>query len=126
MDGDVRRGWDVQQSPGHDPRSRRFALPRWRLFTWGIIAFHAAMLVWLLLGVRAAGAEGDEACASAACSAAHGIGTVLGVGALAFLWTAGAVVLGVLWVLTHPRARKPRRPRKRRTADTGNPGDAGL
>lgn len=79
-----------------------------------IIAFNLAMLLWLVSGLEAAG-HVDETCTSDACRAGSDIGTVLGVGALVFLWMAGAVILGVLWLVTNPRARDRRTARARST-----------
>ncbi|MET9323405.1 hypothetical protein ABZX75_24915 [Streptomyces sp. NPDC003038] len=76
------------------------------------------MMLWLVFGVAAAGKHGDScetqpADVADACRAGNDVGTALGAGALVFLWMAGAVILGVLWLVTNPRAKD------RRNTDTG-------
>ncbi|MFD6891107.1 hypothetical protein [Streptomyces sp. NPDC059957] len=76
-----------------------------------ILAFNLVMLLWLISGIAAAG---KDLCATKppevqdACRVGSDVGTVLGVGAIVFLWMAGAVILGVLWLVTNSRTKERR------------------
>lgn len=77
-----------------------------RKMTWVIIIFNVLMLVWLVGGVGSAANEADceaEATQSLrdACEAGTAVGATLGAGLIIFLWVAGVVILGVLWLVTN-------------------------
>lgn len=77
-----------------------------RKMTWVIIIFNIIMLVWLVGGVGSAADDAnceEEATQSLqeACEAGTAIGTSLGAGIIIFLWVAGVVILGVLWLVTN-------------------------
>jgi predicted nucleic acid-binding Zn ribbon protein len=85
-------------------RSAHF--PRWRIFTWVILAFNLLMLIWVISGIASnarncSGLTGD---ALTNCQAGN-VGTGIGVGLLILLWALGDIILGVLWLVTRPRTR---------------------
>ncbi len=104
-------GWGDPGSP--DPtasnrggRPRRVRLPRWRIFTWVILAFNLIMLIWIIAGVSSnarncSGLTGD---ALTNCEAGN-VGTGIGATLIFVLWALGDVILGVLWLVTRPRTR---------------------
>lgn len=72
------------------------------LFKWSFVLFNLAMAAWLLsywmtTGDLLAGARSDAERAGGA------IGATLGTGMIMFVWAAGAVVLGMLALLTRGR-----------------------
>lgn len=105
--------------------------PSWRPMTWVVLAFNALMVVWLVSGLasvadtdcdaehpkapalsadaapaqraRAAQAEIDRLNLVEACEAGTAVGAGIGVAFIVFVWVAGDVVLGVIWLVT----RKP-------------------
>lgn len=86
------------------PTRRRF--PRWRIFTWVILAFNLIMLIWVVSAIAAnastcSGLTGD---ALTNCKL-NNVGTGIGVTALIVLWALGDIILGVLWLVTRPRTR---------------------
>lgn len=62
------------------------------------------MLLWLIFGIAEAS---NDTCATKSPEVQDArrvdsdVGAVLGVGAIVFLWLAGAVILGVLWLVTN-------------------------
>ena len=84
--------------------------PGWRKLTWLILAFNALMLIWIVSGVAGVSdnCEGEVGSALDACEA----GTAIGAGAaatfLVFLWVAGDVILGVIWLITRKTAPEGR------------------
>ncbi|MFE9728900.1 hypothetical protein ACFYO9_00265 [Streptomyces sp. NPDC005863] len=94
--------------PGTHGRLRR---PHWRVLTWVILAFNALMLVCVVVGVNAA-SDGGETCADDACAAGNDLGTLIGTGMLIFVWMAGAVILGVIWLVTNQHRERDRRDRR--------------
>jgi H+/Cl- antiporter ClcA len=84
---------------------------RWRLLTWVIIAFNLAMLLWLVVALDAAGEE-DGPCVAGLCPGANDPGSTTGAWLVIFFWLAGAVLLGVAWMVTH-RTERPRRRHRR-------------
>jgi hypothetical protein len=84
---------------------RRSWFPRWRIFTWVILAFNLIMLIWLISGIASgescSGKTGDEL---TTCEAGQ-VGTGIGVFLIIVLWALGDVILGVLWLVTRPRRR---------------------
>jgi hypothetical protein len=91
------------------PRRRRAGFgwfPRWRVFTWVILAFNLLMLIWLISGVNASAQDcsklvGDQ---QSNCEAGD-VGTAIGAGLLIGLWAFGDVILGVLWLVTRSTKR---------------------
>ncbi|MEU4359656.1 hypothetical protein [Streptomyces virginiae] len=74
-----------------------------------ILAFNLVMLLWLIFGI--AEADNDTGATKPpevqdACRVGSDVGAVLGVGAIVFLWLAGAVILGVLWLVTNSRQKR--------------------
>jgi hypothetical protein len=76
---------------------RRRLLPRWRFFTWVILAFNLIMLIWVVIGASTGksckGLTGD---ALTNCQAGQ-IGTGIGVGLIILLWALGDIILGTMW-----------------------------
>ena len=79
----------------------------WRKFTWVILIFNVLMLVWILTGVGsvADNCEGEIGSALEACEAGTAIGAGLGAAFVIFLWVAGDVILGVIWLVTRKTQR---------------------
>lgn len=84
-------------------RSRR--IPRWRLLTWVILAFNLAMLLWLVIALAAT----REECVGQLCRDANDPDSTVGAWLVIFFWVAGAVLLGVAWLVSHRTERQPRR-----------------
>lgn len=87
------------------PRVRVPHFPRWRPFTWVILAFNLAMLIWVIAGANTGkncgGLSGD---ALTECDAGN-VGTGIGVGIIILIWALGDIILGVLWLVTKPHNR---------------------
>lgn len=98
-------GKQTAEPPGALPEARRSRFPRWRIFTWVILAFNVIMLVWAIWGATTAescsGKTGQELDICEAGQAGTGIGVLL----VILLWALGDVILGVLWLITKPRKR---------------------
>ncbi|MGH3325983.1 MAG: hypothetical protein ACRDOV_16380 [Streptomyces sp.] len=92
--------------PGASNRVRRKFFPRWRVFTWVILAFNLIMLTWVILGASSGpdcgGKTGD---ALTQCEAGQ-VGTGIGVFGLILIWALGDIILGVLWMITKPHKRE--------------------
>ncbi len=109
------QGWPAPGSPSPPSakKPRRSWRPHWRIFTWVIIAFNALMLLWLVVGVNAS-SEASKDCETEsgelreACQAGNDIGTAFGAGVVIALWVSGAVILGVLWVVTNSKVQRNR------------------
>jgi hypothetical protein len=84
---------------------RRRYFPRWRIFTWVILAFNVLMLIWVISAIAS-----GESCTELTgdqlteCQAGQ-VGTGIGVALIIVLWALGDVILGVLWLVTRPRRR---------------------
>jgi hypothetical protein len=63
-------------------------------------------------GVNTASGAGDDCGAQQACQVGNDVGTAVGAGLIVFLWAAGAVILGVIWLVTNSRSAS-REPRER-------------
>lgn len=98
MAGHRHQGWS--RPPPVRPASRHRRFPRWRPLTWVILAFNLLMPVWLVVGVSAASDSGEE-CVDELCRDANDVGTAIGAGVVLFIWMAGAVILGVIWLVTN-------------------------
>ena len=73
-----------------------------KLIKWTFIGFNILMLIWLVGGVGSASKEVANAGSDAA-QAGAAIGTGLGAMVIIFIWTAGAVILGILTLLTRTK-----------------------
>ena len=84
--------------------------PGWRKLTWVILVFNALMLIWLVAGVGgvADNCEGEVGSALEACEAGTAVGAGLGAAFIIFLWVAGNVILGVIWLVTRKTAQPER------------------
>lgn len=81
-----------------------------RKMTWVIIIFNVLMFVWVIGGI-ASTPDGTNDCKREAstnqfldeedCDDAAAVGTAIGVGILVFLWAAGDVILGIIWLVTN-------------------------
>ncbi|MFM9445412.1 hypothetical protein [Streptomyces acidiscabies] len=80
------------------------------MLTWVILLFNALMLMWLVLGVNSASDKGGSCGADKVCQDANDVGTAIGAGIIIFIWAAGAVILGVIWLVTNKSGRPARRP----------------
>jgi hypothetical protein len=85
---------------------------RWRWITWAILLFSGAMLIWASTriggGLDCAGYAPGTA-AREACELQSDVRSGIGVFAIGVVWLGGALVLGVVWLVTRPpRRRCPR------------------
>jgi hypothetical protein len=78
------------------------------VLTWVILAFNLTMLLWLVVALNAAA----EACVGDPCRGANDPDTLEGAWRVVFFWLAGAVLLGVAWLLTHRTEDRPRTRRR--------------
>jgi hypothetical protein len=80
-------------------------LPRWRVFTWVILAFNLVMLIWTITGATTGhSCKGRVGNALTDCQAGQA-GTAIGVGLIILIWALGDIILGVLWLITRPHRR---------------------
>lgn len=90
---------------------RRF-IPRWRKMTWALLIWVALIVIWIAVGTEASAAERCDtpeergSLSQAACEAAVGVGTGLGVAFIIFLGIVGFFVLGLIWLMSRPRHRQ--------------------
>lgn len=70
--------------------------PRFRIFTWVILAVNALFLIWIIEGIATRPSPTDTAA---------NVGTAIGVGLIIGLWVAADVILGILWLVTKPKTR---------------------
>jgi len=99
--------WSTDPAVPREPtRSHRFRLPRWRVFTWFILAFNTLMLAWVIdaIASHASTCHGLTGDALTNCEAGN-VGVGLAVTLLFVFWALGDVILGVLWLVTRPRTR---------------------
>ena len=84
--------------------------PNWRPLTWVVLLFNVLMVVWLVAGMAdvADNCEGEVGSALEACEAGTAIGAGIGVAFVVFLWVAGNVILGVIWLVTRKAAAPDR------------------
>lgn len=94
-----------QSATGNPRRPHRFR-PRWRVFTWFVLAFNAFMLAWVV-GVITSHASTCHGLTGSALTNCELDNTGIGIAAtlLIVLWALGDVILGVLWLVTRPRTR---------------------
>ena len=98
--------WRPPRPVPSQTKAHRLRFPRWRVFTWVILAFNLVMLIWVIVGIssNAKSCSGLTGNALTDCQAGN-VGTGIGVGLVFTLWALGDVILGVLWLVTRPRAR---------------------
>jgi hypothetical protein len=100
-----RPNWGAGPPESGPAKAHRLRFPRWRIFTWVILAFNLIMLIWVISGAstgkNCSGLTGE---ALTNCQAGN-VGTGIGVGLLILLWALGDVILGVLWLVTRTRTR---------------------
>lgn len=74
-----------------------------KIIKWIFIGYNILMLLWFLSGINVA-SEGIINSASDAEKAGATIGSGIGIMLIIFVWTAGAIVLGIFTLLTRPRS----------------------
>ncbi|MEV5596225.1 hypothetical protein [Streptomyces sp. NPDC052496] len=104
------QGWAAPTPPPPADRPHRSWRPHWRIMTWVVLAFNVLMLIWLIAGLNAAGDAEDCGAqtgdALRLCQDVNDAGTAVGVWFLIMLWAAGAVILGVIWLVTGSMAKR--------------------
>lgn len=81
-------------------------MPRFRVFTWIILAVNAFALLYIILS--AATRPGPTNCGTLSaqtCTDAYNAGSAIGIGLLIGLWVAADVILGIIWLITKPKTR---------------------
>lgn len=92
-------------APGAPDKVPRKFFPRWRIFTWVILAFNLVMLLWAIFGASSGpDCGGKTGNALTECQAGQ-VGTGIGVSLIILLWALGDIILGVLWLITNRRNR---------------------
>lgn len=82
--------------------------PKFRVFTWIILAVNVIFLVWIITGIAGRPGATAATCDSLdirTCQAASDAGTGIGVLLIVFLWVAADVILGILWLITRRKTR---------------------
>lgn len=79
--------------------------PRFRVFTWIILAINVLFLIWIISGVAGRPDASCTALDQETCQAASDVGTGIGALVIVFLWVAADVILGILWLITRPKTR---------------------
>jgi hypothetical protein len=100
-------GWSAGPISTQSPtRPHRFRLPRWRVFTWFILAFNVLMLIWVISAIasHASTCHGLTGEALTNCEATN-VGVGIAATLLFVFWALGDVIFGVLWLITRPRTR---------------------
>jgi hypothetical protein len=84
--------------------------PGWRPMTWVVLVWNVLCVAWLVSGLAstADNCAGEVGSALEACEAGTAIGAGIGMAFIVFVWVAGDVILGVLWLVTR-RSSKPER-----------------
>ena len=89
-------------------------MPKWRPFTWAILAVNLLFLILLIAGVGSA-ADQTKDCSALignakdlcqAGNAGTAVGAGIGVAALVFFWALVDVILGVVWLITRSSRRQ--------------------
>jgi hypothetical protein len=88
-------------------------MPKWRPFTWIILAVNVLFLVWLITGVGGAADQAEDCTALVgnakdlceAGNAGTAVGAGIGAAIILFLWALVDVILGILWLVTRPKRR---------------------
>lgn len=73
-----------------------------KIIKWAFIGFNILMAIWLISGMASA-SESISQTTNDAEQAGAVIGTGLGAIMIIFLWLAGAVILGIMTLLTRPK-----------------------
>src|SRR3954453_19209344 len=91
-----------RQSAGVFPR-----FPRFRVFTWIILAINVLFLIWIIGGTSSAAdnCDGEVGDALSACEAGTAIGAGIGAAMIIGLWVAVDIILGIIWLITRPKTR---------------------
>lgn len=81
-----------------------------RPLTVVVLLFNVLMAVWLVSGLAGVtdNCEGEVGSALEACEAGTAIGAGLGMAFILFVWVAGDVILGVIWLVTRNAAAPSR------------------
>ena len=81
--------------------------PRFRVFTWIILAINVIFLIWIIAGTSSAAknCDGKVGDALSACQAGTAVGAGIGAALIIFLWVAADVILGIIWLITRPKTR---------------------
>jgi len=82
-------------------------MPKFRLFTWVIIAINILFAWWIIAGVGASsgncdGLTGDDL---SACQAGTAVGAGIGAFMIIVLWVLVDIILLVLWLVTRKKQR---------------------
>ncbi|WP_405364530.1 zinc ribbon domain-containing protein [Kitasatospora sp. NBC_00039] len=98
--------WGARPPASGPAKAHRRRFPRWRIFTWVILAFNLIMLIWIITGVSstAKNCKGLTGEALTNCQA-NNVGTGIGATLILVVWALGDVILGVLWLITKPHKR---------------------
>ena len=75
-----------------------------KIIKWSFIIFNVLMLIWLITGMNAA-SDVYQTAASEAEKAGAAIGTGIGVFMIFVFWAIGDAILGILTLLTRPKAQ---------------------
>jgi zinc-ribbon domain len=83
-------------------------MPKWRPFTWVILAVNVLFLIWLITGISTASGNATNCgtLSQETCNEARNAGTAIGAGIIIFLWALVDVILGVIWLITRPKRRE--------------------
>ena len=73
-----------------------------QIMKWIFLAFNVLMLIWLITGVSAA-TKGMDAMSETE-QAGTAVGTGIGAVLIVILWALGAVILGLLVIVTRPKS----------------------
>jgi hypothetical protein len=81
--------------------------PRFRVFTWIILAINVLFLIWIIGGTSSAAdnCDGKVGDALSACQAGTAIGAGIGAAMIIGLWVAVDIILGIIWLITRPKTR---------------------
>jgi hypothetical protein len=81
--------------------------PRFRVFTWIILAINVLFLIWIIGGASSAAdnCDGQVGDALEACQAGTAVGAGIGVALIIGLWVAVDLILGILWLITRRKTR---------------------
>jgi hypothetical protein len=83
-------------------------MPRWRPFTWVIVAVNALFLIWIVVALITGSdtCSGKSGVAKDICDTLATIGASLEVAVIVLAWAVVDVILGVLWLVT-PSGGRP-------------------
>jgi len=80
-----------------------------RVFTWVILVVNILFLLWIVSGLTSASNNCSGMIGSDldTCQGATAVGAGIGVIVIVFFWALVDVILGVLWLVTRPKAGQP-------------------